>query len=132
MSKLISLFAVLVFMNSAYSKSSLESLTEQQIKSMLCQKWKLATLEGKGKKMDVPANTPEIILHFLTNGTLQEKAGDKNYKGTWTYNHSKLTVTTVDKDGKENHTLVEITDDLLRMKTKFMGIEVIYGMKKID
>lgn len=132
MKKIISLIAVLFILGNAFSKSSLESLSEQQIKSMLCQKWKLATLEGKGKKMDVPANTPEIILHFFSNGTLQEKAGDKQYKGTWTYNHSKFTVTTVDKDGKENHTLVEITDNLLRMKTKFMGIEVIYGMKKID
>lgn len=125
-------FFLCLFAVSGFSKSSVDNLSEQQIRVLLCHKWKLTTLEGKGKKMDVPSSSPEIILHFLSNGTLQEKAGNKAYNGTWTYDHSKLTVTTVDKDGTEQHTIVDISDDKLRMKTKFMGVPVIYGMQRLD
>lgn len=116
----------------AFSNDALGNLSETQIKSLLCHKWKLTLIEAKGKKATIPASSPEITLKFLDNGQLEETAGKEFYKGTWTYNHSKYTVTTTDKDGKENHVLVDLTNDYLKMKTKFMGIQVMYGMKKVN
>jgi hypothetical protein len=41
-------------------------------------------------------------------------------------------ITIKDKDGKEKHTILDISDKLLKMTTKFMGMKVVYVMKRVD
>lgn len=112
--------------------ADISKYTEQQIKEMVSHKWRLITIEAKGKTIQVPADKPQVALKFNSNGSLDEYAGDKHYTGTWKYDHSTYTIETKDSDGKEKHTIVDISDKQLKMTTKFMGMKVVYIMKRVD
>lgn len=132
MKKIIVLFLIISQAFLLNAKVDVKTLSEAQIKEMISHKWRLITIEAKGKTIQVPADKPQVALKFGSNGVLDEYAGDKHFTGTWTYNHSKYTIVTKDSDGSENHIIVDISTDLLKMQTKFMGMKVIYIMKKMD
>ena len=75
---------------------------------------------------------PASLLIFLTDGNLQEFEGSKKYDGKWTYNHSTKTVVTVDKDGTENHKIINLTDDEFVMNGKYQGFTFNMGFKRLD
>lgn len=112
------------------ANSNINNLTEQQIKTMLCQKWKLTYLEYKGKKKEIPAKVPASHILFLPDGKLEEFEGDKKYTGTWTYNHTTKTITTIDKDGTEKHTIIDLGNDAFVMNGKYKGFTFNMGFKK--
>ena len=114
------------------ASDALNTLSEQQVKTMLCHKWKLTYLEYKGKKKDIPTNVPESFIGFLADGTLYQTEGKMKYTGTWTYNHATKTVTTIDKDGTEKHTIVDLGKDLFVMNGKYKGFVFNMGLKKAD
>lgn len=105
---------------------------EAQVLSLLCHQWNLTYIEGKGKKFNVPGNTPQLHLEFNKDGSLNESAGKKSFKGKWSYNHSTRTITTDDQDGKEAYTLVNISDAELVIRNKIKGIEVNLGLQRVN
>lgn len=130
--KKYTLLLIILFSLKGYAQTTLAQLTEQEIKTMICHKWKLSYLEGKGKKMNISDNILKLYLGFKPDGSLYEIQGKKNYSGTWTYNHDTYTIVTDDRDGKENWNIVSITDKLLVVKTKFKGILVNCGLLVAD
>ena len=126
------LFFILFLLHPGFSQASFKQFSEQQIRSLLCHKWKLSFLEGMGKKVAVPESVPKLYLGFKPDGSLYEIEGKKNYSGTWTYKHATFTLTTNDQDGKENYSIENITDNLLVIKTKIKGVMVNLGMQLSD
>lgn len=115
-----------------YANDAITSLSEQQLKTMLCHKWKLTFLEYQGKRKEIPQNVPASYIGFLSDGTMYQIEGKMNYKGTWTYNHATKTITTIDKDGTELHTIVELNDQQFVMNGKYKGYIFNMGLKKAD
>lgn len=119
-----------VLLFSVTANDNLNKLTEQEIKTLLCQKWKLNFLEYKGNKKEIPSKVPASFLVFLPDGKLEEYEGKNKYSGTWSYNHATKTITTIDKDGTEKHTIVELGNELFIMNGKYKGFTFNMGFKK--
>ena len=133
MKQLLSSFSLLILLSTvSLAKDSFSGLTEAEIKSLFCHKWKLTYLEYKGKKKEIPAKLPASLLVFIADGKLQEFEGAKKYDGTWTYSHASKTIITVDKDGTENHKIIELTNDQFVMNGKYQGITFNIGFKRVD
>ena len=133
MKKIVLSFILLTFLASVVlAADSFSALSEAQIKTLFCHKWKLTYLEYKGKKKEIPAKLPESLIIFLPNGNMQEFEGPKKYDGKWTYNQSTKTITTVDKDGTENHKIIELTNDAFVMNGKYQGYSFNMGFKRMD
>lgn len=115
-----------------FANDVINKLSEQEIKTMLCHKWKLTFLEFKGKKKDIPANVPASFIGFLPDGTFYQLDGKQKYNGTWTYSHSTKTITTIDKDGTEKHAIVDLGNDIFVMNGKYKGFVFNMGLKKAD
>jgi hypothetical protein len=133
MKKLILFIALTaVISNAIFASDALTSLTEQQIRTMLCYKWKLSFLEYKGKKKEIPAKLPASYIVFLPDGKLEQFEDKNKYLGTWTYNHSTKTVTTIDKDGTEKHTIINLDAKVFVMNGKYQGFTFNMGFSKVE
>lgn len=133
MKKIVFLLVLLCILFSVgFTKDGVSTLSEAQIKTMLCHKWKLTYLEYNGKKKEIPAKLPQSLLIFLPEGKLQEFEGDKKYDGKWTYDHDTKTVITVDQDGTESHKIIALTNDQFIMNGKFKGFIFNMGLKKVE
>ena len=128
----IIVFSFLVCFATFSFSEDLSKLTEAQVKTLLCQKWKLSFLEYKGKKKSIPAKLPESLLIFLQDGKLQEYSGAQKYDGTWSYLHTTKTITTIDKDGTEKHQLISLNANELIMNGTYQGFKFNMGFKKAD
>lgn len=128
----LSLILLVILFFSTLAKDSFSTLTETQVNTLVCHKWELSFLEYKGKKKEIPAKLPKSFLQFLANGNLQEFEGSKKYDGKWTYNHATKIITTIDKDGTEAHTIINLTNDELIMNGKYQGFTFNMGFKKSD
>jgi len=122
---------ILVFI-SGFSRDTFSNLSEIQVKSMVCHKWKLTYLEYKGIKKEIPSKVPTSILIFLQDGSMQEFSGEKKYDGKWTYKHDTKTLTTVDKDGTELHKIVHISNNEFIMNGKYQGFTFNMGFSRLD
>lgn len=132
MQKIVVLLLLAVLFTSGFSKDSFSGLSETQVKSMVCHKWKLSYLEYKGMKKQIPSKLPQSLLIFISDGTLQEFEGDKKYDGKWSYKHDTKTVTTIDKDGTELHKIVNISDKEFVMDGKYLGRTFNMGFSRVD
>lgn len=133
MKQLIFSFTLLTLLSSVtLAKDSFSALTEAEIKSLFCHKWKLTYLEYKGKRKEIPGKLPASLLVFLQDGKLQEFEGAKKYDGTWTYSHASKTIITVDRDGTENHKIIELTNEQFVMNGKYQGLTFNIGFKRAD
>ena len=133
MKQLLFSFTLLILLSTvSVAKDSFSTITEAEIKSLFCHKWKLTYLEYKGKRKEIPGKLPASLLIFLQDGKLQEFEGTKKYDGSWTYSHTSKTIITVDKDGTENHKIIELSNDHFVMNGKYQGITFNIGFKRID
>jgi hypothetical protein len=126
------LLFILPFLIKGYSQHPLALLQEQDVRSLLCHKWNLAYLEGLGKKISVTGKSPQLLLQFNNDGTLNESSGKKNYSGKWSYNHSTHLITTDDQDGREEYTIVTLSVEELVIRSKFKGVKFNMGMQRVN
>lgn len=129
---LLSILLISFLSDVVIAKDSFASMSEAQVKSLVCRKWKLTFLEYKGKKKDIPAKVPASYLVFLADGKLQEFEGSKKYDGTWTYHHETKTITTIDQDGTEKHKIISLNSDQFVMNGNYKGFSFNMGFKKAD
>jgi len=133
MKKLIlSAFLLIVTATAIFANDALNKLTEEQVKKMVCHKWKLTFLEYNSKKKEIPGSVPTSYIGFLANGTFYQTEGKMTYNGTWTYNHAAKTITTVDKDGTEKHAIIDLNTEQFTMNGKYKGATFNMGLKKAD
>ncbi len=133
MKKIILSVLLLTFSVSAgIAEDALSKLSEIQVKSMFCKKWKLTFLEYKGKQKEIPGKVPQSLLIFLQDGKLQEFEGTKKYDGTWSYQHDNKTITTIDQDGTEKHKIIDLTSDQFVMNGNYKGFTFNMGFKRVD
>ncbi len=130
--KLVLIFLFFVCLNELFSQNSFVNLTELEAKKLICHKWKLSTIEVKNKKKDVSKKSPSVYLGFLADGKMIETAGSKEFHGTWSYNHSTNILTTHDQEGKEELTVLNLTNDILVLKSKLKGIIINLWLQRID
>jgi len=125
---------VLPFVSSstAFSQTKTPPKTEQEIKTLLCHKWKLTAMEAKGQKVELPPDMGNSFVSFKNDGTLVETDEGKDYQGRWTYDHRTMTLTTNDKDGIENQKIVKISEVELIIKSKWQEITMNLIMKRVD
>mgnify|MGYP000911934900 CR=1 FL=1 len=127
---MIVLFSLVGFR--VFASNNLLNLSETQIRSLVCHKWKLSYLEFNGVKKTIPQKLPASLLYFMENGIMQEITGDKKEEGKWSYLHDSKTITTDDKDGSEHHKIISITEKELVMDGKYMGKFFNMGFYRMD
>ena len=124
MHQFFSFFILLLILSlSSFSQSK---PTEQQIKTMLCHKWKVSTIESQGEKL--PAEE-DVYITFRKDGTfIDSQEGGKPSDNKWTYNHKTTTLTTGDVSKK----ILRITEKELKLSAKMDGQNMILTLKRVD
>ena len=105
--------------------------TEQEIKTLLCKKWKITHMEAEGKRFPVPPEMSESYVTFQQDGSFTEVEEGNTFNGRWTYDHKTKTINTDDKDGKESHKVLTLTTELLILKSNFQGMNMNLVMKSV-
>jgi hypothetical protein len=104
--------------------------TENEIKAMLCQKWKPTHMESEGQRFAIPPEM-ETFVTFKADGSLTEVDEGSTSTGKWTYDYKTRTLNTDDKDGKESHKIITITPKQLIISSQFKGITMKTIMKSV-
>ena len=104
---LLILTLTFIFDTPAFSQAKNQPKSEQQIRDLLCHKWRLTKMKSGSKEAALPSQMQALLL-FQSDGTLIETDEGKEYKGKWTYNHKTSTLVTDDKDGIENHLIIRL------------------------
>ena len=101
-------------------------LTEQEIKNLLCHKWKAVSIEIQGEK---ESQDEDLYITFLKDGTfIDSEEGNKPSKEKWTYNHKTMTITTGDIIKK----ILTINEKELKISTKMDGESIILSLKRVE
>ena len=115
-----------VLASSSFHAIGQSKLTEQEVKAMLCHKWKAITMELQGEHMVADEN---IYITFLKDGTfIDSQEGYTSQKSKWTYTHSTMTVTT----GGVLKKILKIDDKELKFKSKMDGQTITVTLKRVD
>ena len=134
MKSFVLLFLMLTFISGcpAFSQANGHPKTEQEIKDLLCHKWKLTVSESGGKKMAMTPQTGEVYLLFKSDGTIIETDDGKDSQGTWSYNHKTMTFITNDKDGIQKHTIARISKTAFVYKDSIGGMKITWTLIRLD
>jgi hypothetical protein len=125
MKKYLYVFLALLSFSSV-TASAQSKPTEQQIRSLICHKWKAAAMELQGK--EIPMTVEEMYIAFLPDGTYVSSQEGYKSSGKWVYIHNTRTVIT----GGILKKIVAIDDKQLKFRSKMDGQEVIVTMNRID
>ncbi|THU38178.1 hypothetical protein FAM09_15980 [Niastella caeni] len=113
----------------SFNANAQSKLTEQEVKELLCHKWKAVIMEIQGKQYNVEKEEDELFLTFLKDGTfIDSQEGNKSAKIKWTYTHSTMTLNT----GGVLKKIFKIDDKELKFKSKMDGQNVIVTFKRVD
>ena len=122
------LLAILLFINlSALAQPK----TEQEVRSLLCHKWKVTHMETAERKVAVPAEY-ELYMDIRSNGTLIELEPEGEHNGKWKYEHETRTFITDDDDGIKKHEVIKINEKEFIIKSDLGGELVNLIMKRVN
>jgi hypothetical protein len=114
-----------VLASSAFNAIGQSKLTEQDVKALLCHKWKVVIMEVEGEQHKVDE---DLYITFLKDGTfIDSQDGNKPPKLKWTYNHSTMTV----KTGGVLK-ILKIDDKELKLKSIDDGKPIGVTLKRVD
>jgi len=103
---------------------------EQQIRSLLCQKWRLIVMDSDGRIINIPAGEASY-LNFKNDGTYTDStARFKVSNGLWTFNQSDKVLETIDKGGKSKIKIVTINSNELKTEIKYTNAIMFLTYKK--
>ena len=127
MKKFLLLILTVTFLQDTqgFSQDKIQQKSEQQIKDLLCRKWKLIKMKSAGKEATLPPQM-QASLHFQSDGTLIETDEGKEYKGKWTYNYKTRTLVTDDRDGIENHYVIQLDNSELVYTDNKDGMKITW------
>jgi len=115
------LFAVAIFFSQSVTA---QGITEQEVKSMLCHKWKYSGLRMGSQNLPLPS--PErlggLYLEFKADGTTLRTGNDEDIPGKWSYTHKTLTIQIEDKIGKFKYKITSLTDSQFIYREKVAGV----------
>ena len=101
-----------LFFLSIASTGFAQTKTLQDTLTMICKSWKIASVEAPGAVVDTTAANAmkSSVITFNRNRTFKSVAGNiLLQEGAWTYNGSKKTFITMDKNTFEEATSVVIS-----------------------
>ena len=127
-------FALIILLfQSLYSKAFSQDYTlpktEQETRLLICQKWRMTTMEANGRKREV-GEDGGIVVVYKKDGTFAEESklfGKGG--GKWTYKHATYALETNDGGGKTNVQLLSLTKDQMTLKVKYPDMEMIVTYK---
>jgi hypothetical protein len=127
-------FAIFVFLTqSLYSKAFSQDYTlpktEQEAKLLICQKWRMTTMEVNGRKREV-GEDGGIVVVYKKDGTFTEES--KMFSkggGKWAYKHTTYTLETNEAGGKTSVQLLSLNKDYMSLKVKYPDMEMIITYK---
>jgi len=115
----ISLIVFTMLSSNAFSQSNVQNKSEEEIKILLCQKWKLMRFEAQGKPISLPSASKEFYMIFKTGGGFK-KVDTGEFEGKWRYSHKTRTLSIDDDwEGARTYKIVNITRDKLILSFKF-------------
>lgn len=95
---------------SSFAQAKSQLLTEEDIRTMLCQKWEYVEFQTDGPKLPPPAKWIGAFLLFNSDGTYTRREEGEDYTGKWSYDHKKLTLKIEDSKLKERWRIKKLTD----------------------
>jgi len=128
----ILLFSVFLFITASSFAQKDTTRSEQEVKTLLCHKWKVTHIEMNGQKIPLPPELGESSLEIIADGTLIEKDATEEIKGKWSYDHKTKILTTDDRDGIIKHVILKISETELIFKSEVDGTEMNLIMKRLD
>ncbi len=109
--KHISFFTIaLVVCSVSFAQTKVQPMTEQEVITLLCHKWKYTGFESDGLKLPLPRKWMDAYLLFKSDGTIIKNEDGEDIIGKWTYEHKKVTLKIEDKKGTEKLKIIKITD----------------------
>ena len=105
---LLGAFISLLFFTS-FAQTPLKDLTEEGIKSLLCNNCKITVVEVEGQKIPMPPQR-KGFMHFKKNGVLSiySSANDVD-NSNWTYVHKEYKIKTKSKDESDFFEIINIS-----------------------
>jgi hypothetical protein len=98
--------------------------TEENIKNLLCNKWKMAIMEVQGVTQKMPADNP-MYFSFKKDGTVSLTAAGESHNEYWSYDHNTKTIfiqETKTIETKDEFKIVKINDQELVLKINSDGL----------
>ena len=106
-----SLFTIiLVACSVSFAQMRTQPMTEQEVVTLLCNKWEYKEYTADGKKLPYPGKWIDAYLLFKSDGTIIKREDGEDFVGKWSYNHNRITVTIEFKKEKERLRIKNISD----------------------
>jgi hypothetical protein len=129
----IFLMLCIMLPSNAISQDNAQNESEQDIKPLLCQKWKPTKGEAQGKTFPLTSLRMKFFMIFKADDRFKKADGDGEFGGgKWRYNHKTTTLSIDDvEDGKLIYKIVKITKEELIMTTKMEGETIKIFMSRV-
>jgi len=128
--KFLHLIVLVFFANCLFSISTYgQKITEYKTKELLIKQWVLAKFEITGGETEDLTGLNTSIT-FIWGDAVVKQDSKTITKGTWYYNHKKSKFTITDTDGRVEYTILNLTDTILEVATKYKGKEGKMTFKK--
>jgi hypothetical protein len=129
----ISIMVFIMLSSNAISQGHTQNESEQNIKTLLCQKWKPTKGEAQGKAFPFIPLSIKLFMIFKPDGSFKKADGDGEFDaGKWKYSHKTMTLYIDDvEDGKLIYKIVKITKEELIMTTKYEGETIKIFMSRV-
>ncbi|NOS93877.1 MAG: hypothetical protein HOP30_18320 [Cyclobacteriaceae bacterium] len=102
---LLPLFFILL----AQSLLGQTKFSREEFSSLICEKWKVTELVMDGMKVP-DAELGENSIEFDMKGTYEVLEQGEAYAGTWSFQSDTQELLTDDRDGKERHKIIKLTE----------------------
>jgi hypothetical protein len=102
----------LLFVNCGQFLLAQSNISKDEFGILICKKWKMT--EAKMGDIKIPSSEiGENIMEFESNGTFKVLEQGESYSGKWVFDSVNQELLTDDRDGKEKHKIIKLTEDEL-------------------
>jgi hypothetical protein len=107
---------LLLFIHFGQFLSAQSKISNEEFVVLICKKWKMT--EAEMGNMKIPASEiGENIMEFAADGTFKIREQGESYPGKWVFDSIKQELLTDDRDGKQKHKMITLTENELVIET---------------
>jgi hypothetical protein len=81
--------------------------TENEVKTLLCNKWKMTIMESQGITQKIPSDK-SVYFFFRKNGVVSLAAAGDSHDEYWTYDHDTKTIIVKENNIAKNNDVFKI------------------------